>query len=912
MIIRKVEIFGYGKWLQETFELDANLQVFSGPNESGKSSIRNLIGHILYGFPNRTNNEYSFTPKKGQTTGGRLYIEDARYGRLILERTTSAGKGKLTWIQEDGQIIEQPDLGQLLYNVNQERFQAIYSFNWTQLQDFGRVSPDMVNEYLLSIGFTGSQHVVDVIKNFDKSANHLYRSKGTKYPLNQDLKEAQLIKKRLLASKELDYRYQDLKVHQHQLQEKRTHLRQQAQETKTTLEETKNLLSLYPIYQEWLVDKEQVSNQNYGSFSKELLSEFERASLIESQAQDRIDQVQDKLQELDFHLQLAHPDQWIDDNQATIKHLLGKEAEIFEKEFRFIEVGKVLDQLEHEQEVQLASLGISRKVIIPSTIVGDARLEAQQLLQKESQIQEQLSKLMVQREVSLQQVSSYQSRTNSKEVPKENKVRPASYFYVYLSVFLFLLASALPFFYPFDLGQPSFLYFLGGEIGLVGIAIFLLVTKVGKGRSNVSHPQDQDLLQTLLTDEVAQQVQLNREVEELQAKLEEVKQNKAAWLSKHGYQDVKLTLQDILYQDPFETYRRLQEKEKALEAEVAGLSQVLDTYRQEIAFFKQYRNEKSRDSLVDEWRALKHFVQESQGAQLQKQSSLDKKVELERDLSDLKKTIQTAQAKKEAILEASGTSSQEDFYHLSEQREKQEQVAAKISHYWKLIEPYQEQLANFSAKAEIEGQVTDLEMTIQEEQLVEEQLNEEWAKVEQEIRFLEESGSYHELLQEYEAKVEMTRRQMVDWAAYKMASNILQRTLTQGKEGQFQQVLEQASNYFSRLTFGAFKSIHLSEQQQFVEASDGDYFQFNQLSQGTLDQLYVSMRLAFIKHLALKAPLPLVVDDGFVNFDDKRKNLMMEILQEISQDTQVIYFTLDSHMDHLFPRQQLTLLNNHR
>ena len=60
-------------------------------------------------------------------------------------------------------------------------------------------------------------------------------------------------------------------------------------------------------------------------------------------------------------------------------------------------------------------------------------------------------------------------------------------------------------------------------------------------------------------------------------------------------------------------------------------------------------------------------------------------------------------------------------------------------------------------------------------------------------------------------------------------------------------------------------------------------------SDGTVDQLYLALRLAVARELTPNAPL--VLDDAMVRFDDTRAKKAMEILAEESQNKQVILFT---------------------
>lgn len=64
------------------------------------------------------------------------------------------------------------------------------------------------------------------------------------------------------------------------------------------------------------------------------------------------------------------------------------------------------------------------------------------------------------------------------------------------------------------------------------------------------------------------------------------------------------------------------------------------------------------------------------------------------------------------------------------------------------------------------------------------------------------------------------------------------------------------------------------------------------LSRGTRDQLYLSLRLALADEMTAGAePLPLVLDDPLVNFDDARQKAALEIIRRVSQRRQVILLT---------------------
>jgi len=61
---------------------------------------------------------------------------------------------------------------------------------------------------------------------------------------------------------------------------------------------------------------------------------------------------------------------------------------------------------------------------------------------------------------------------------------------------------------------------------------------------------------------------------------------------------------------------------------------------------------------------------------------------------------------------------------------------------------------------------------------------------------------------------------------------------------------------------------------------------------GTRDQLYLALRLAALEGLiARRGPLPLLLDDLFVHFDDARTDAGLRVLEQIAERTQVLLFT---------------------
>ncbi|GFI60750.1 putative protein YhaN [Lactobacillaceae bacterium] len=77
------------------------------------------------------------------------------------------------------------------------------------------------------------------------------------------------------------------------------------------------------------------------------------------------------------------------------------------------------------------------------------------------------------------------------------------------------------------------------------------------------------------------------------------------------------------------------------------------------------------------------------------------------------------------------------------------------------------------------------------------------------------------------------------------------------------------------------------------------FFLVEELSQGTAEQLYIALRLGFVTVMSDQANFPIIIDDGFVNFDNVRRQRMLALLEKIAEKNQVIYFTADDRIKDL-------------
>lgn len=132
------------------------------------------------------------------------------------------------------------------------------------------------------------------------------------------------------------------------------------------------------------------------------------------------------------------------------------------------------------------------------------------------------------------------------------------------------------------------------------------------------------------------------------------------------------------------------------------------------------------------------------------------------------------------------------------------------------------------------------------------------------------------------------------WSVLALATEIVMRTRAAYERAHRPAVVETAERYFRDWTDGRYGRIvaPLGRQIEAVEHRDGTQVPLAGLSRGTAEQLYLALRFGLVEHFAAGAePLPIVMDDILVNFDDERAARAARSIEELATRQQVIYFT---------------------
>ena len=103
-----------------------------------------------------------------------------------------------------------------------------------------------------------------------------------------------------------------------------------------------------------------------------------------------------------------------------------------------------------------------------------------------------------------------------------------------------------------------------------------------------------------------------------------------------------------------------------------------------------------------------------------------------------------------------------------------------------------------------------------------------------------------------------------------------------------------------RITAGRYSQVKVDDRSLDIAVfapERSDWVDVRELSQGTLDQIYLAARLGLVRLVTGDRRPPLVFDDPFVTFDDARAARAIELLKSLTRDFQVVFLTTSDRYD---------------
>ncbi|MCH9655548.1 MAG: DUF4332 domain-containing protein [Planctomycetes bacterium] len=174
MKITRIHVDQFGNWKDLTLApLNAGINVFYGPNETGKSSLMRMIRGILYGFHQEKIQARSRV-SDAVPWSGLLDIQHKGQRYEIRRKTNSKVNGHF-WFQGESKGTSSQDLLTSLHaGVNETVYENIFAIGLNELQELGTLHGDQVAQHIygLSLGPEG-QSILDASDELCQSQQKL-------------------------------------------------------------------------------------------------------------------------------------------------------------------------------------------------------------------------------------------------------------------------------------------------------------------------------------------------------------------------------------------------------------------------------------------------------------------------------------------------------------------------------------------------------------------------------------------------------------------------------------------------------------------------------------------------------------------------------------------------------------------
>lgn len=894
MIIKKANIIAFGGISNKVIEFEKGINIVYGENEAGKSTIQNFIKIWLYGISTKrskdlkNNERLKFTPVSGEKIRGELYIEDGKR-EYIIKRSFGATKREdsceildaLTGEKIDG--IGDNEIGRYFLGVNSSTFmrtlfigQLGVAVNKDKEEEMMERATNLLGSGEEKVSIHKAALKLDTIRKSLTTTRKsglldLARSKMSSlleeryegYRLSEEnLNKEELVinlkEKREFLRKELKnldiYKKYIKKIKLKKEYEDITAYLKKSEELKKKERYIEESISLEGVIDEGLINDIKEENSLY-------LSLLDLKAESEEELRRNEEKLIEKRKEIKDLLFVEKLEPGVKDNffKATIE-----QESLSEKILAFEEINNDIKKIKEDIDLKSKSIGkaiefkpIRRKIDVLLKEYEDKLKELKFRMENENENR----KNQIEEERLL---SKFKSNKN---------ILFADIILIIISLFVF--PGNILVIIPFIL----LAIYIGKKVFDLGVEVKSLESK----KSN-----------TLSLDK------LNKEIEEIELNLFSYKKKVEATT----YEDFmkKLMLFDEFCDYEEKQLEKISEKELRLSTiDINKLKYNYKTNMEEIERILELSNSKNLNEVLEKIAKYEFSNKEVLSLQIEVKKERESLNRLEKEL-DVREERIREKLKVLGIVNIDLIELEEKLREIKEkliQREDLRRSLQSIEETYKAltkgkdIESIKEELKDiindnikysYTTEEEIDEQVSnksheliEVEKSIKD---VENDINTRFMgkrtipDIEEEIDGLEEQ------IKKYEIKLEAT----------KLAQEKLQEAFRDVR-GNFGPLLnEKVLDNFKRLTNNKYSDVMVSDSYEIKVKDNNSILSGELLSNGANDQLYISLRLAFISMLYKDGEVPVVLDDAFVQYDDKRIAHILDVLSENSF-AQLIIFT---------------------
>ena len=933
MKIEKVIVYGFGKHENLTLDINEELAVFYGNNEAGKTTIQQFIIQILFGFPSRNQAGNRYEPKTGGRYGGQLHLDDAQFGKMVIERIKGKAAGDVTVYFEDGSRGAETELKTILRDYDRTSFEAIFSFSIHELQGLDKMTEEQLSRTLLASGTTGVDAITQMETELEKDMGNLFKKGGRNPQLNLLIEQLRNDEKALKKHREqadlygpyleqldrLNNRLEEISARENTISEMLSGAARQQQAAplmrqKKKVEEQLGRIQVKSFPADGSRRMERLAERMSEALAKKKHSEHELAVLPETSITEKNgDAIAELLEKESEWLRLLSRSRDLEDESGKLEEELGRQLGL---------IGMGLDEA-MEFDVSL----INEEKLL--TLAEKANKEEEDSRFRDRELQDEKKKLIeAEKEMSyLESAAPTDEQQDAAAKWPENllklaeakalkrmKKEPVNHIFSYMLIALGV-AGVLT-----GLLRSDMLVAAIAAAAATG-GLWMLWKATGKTGSFEDMDDvikrfggkeaEMEMLQHKIAEHNRKVEETLRDIARSDKKIDELvnetnhkpaKREFDAYLEKLG---ITSSASSSTVIELFKTIRKVQEIHGKLNRNQESLKQI----KSEEGNWLEKATAATGNNIQpgDLYTILRAEANKLNELKEENRRIADKREVLTAELQRHSSYIAELELEKTRLLQECGAAGVEEFHQFQHEWLRKKELQQELELVVNQLEAVGaiDQQPNES-DVSLKEHISKLE---EEHSLLKNERNQtmnERAELQQRVNHLLTDEAYERMLQNYEEKKAQFNELAHRWSVDKAIIEAIRSTMAELKEKSLPAVLSKACEYFQRLTGNSYIGMEINPDGHFEAIrKDNIRFRIAELSQATKEQAYLALRLSLAVSMQKLHPFPIIMDDPFVHFDRLRLRQVINLIKELQTDHQFIYFTCHEDMCRAWPEAQV-------
>lgn len=866
MYISRLNLRAFGKFVHKKMYFGSKLNIIFGENETGKSTLHNFIEAMMYGFNDENDKFNKYKPWSSSLYKGTIEMGDGE-DKYLISRDFLLGTIQIfKRTNETNEFIEDfSSPGEYFFNINKTSYENTISISQLGNKTEKELADELKNK-IINLSSTKDEEI-----SIDRIMQNLYAIKEQAGNVNNDktllgqyflrLKDLEAARENTVNSKRqvmfLAMEKKKIQSKIHELNLKIDEKKKEMVNYELFLEKQKFMQAepikkeIDSINEELKLYKDKINNSSKEDYKEAVETE----STLASMKNDRQRMLDEK-------------EEWESDLQAYLLDLANNIPENYE-----------IDKLNSNYEIYAENIeklkNLNTKIESGKHNISSVNIEEiNAFINDYKQTEEIISKIEINN--SLADNHSYESMKSFK------KINGIKSFLTGFAGTLLLLAAIVSVYGGYYYGT---VYYYGGALILPSIILYIFSLRNKK--KSIGAKKEIESMECEFADLKLINSQLIKDKENIVQRyscenfdnMSEIFSKKSAEKSVYEEKNKLLNYDENKANEILEENNQL---ERSLKENLKNINMTLS--KENILAVNDAYNRK--DFIKSEINRLNINTEQ-----------------ISKDIIRLEKEINFEQKRYGMILNSNGAESIESFKESVDINEKYKELSNRKLY----LENIMDNIIGSADYYELKNKTKNVMDTIKEVdrqniQLSIFKMNEEKSKyiksiddIHKEIEDIEHNirglAEIEEEIDFYEEKINIFKNKIkiAEIAAEKIAK------ISDSIRGDFMPLLRKSiSDNFSYLTGGKYTEVIIDEDMNISVTSKEEIdtkIELESLSGGTLDQLYLSLRIALSNILSGKYNIPLILDDSFVQYDSKRLKKSLEMLSKESERRQVILFT---------------------